>query len=101
MQGFELVGGRLHRVASRSSVLVAYRTSSGELVLCEMFLGSATKARHGAEVRRERGIEFFLHRAGRMTVVFWQEGRVTCVLASEGDAQALFRLAVAKAILRG
>jgi hypothetical protein len=39
-----------------------------------------------------------MYREGDVTVVFWQEGSVVCVLAANGDAGAAIKLAYAKAV---
>jgi hypothetical protein len=48
--------------------------------------------------RTAKGIEFLVYRQGEVSVIFWQEGEVVCVLAANGDAEAAFALAATKAV---
>jgi hypothetical protein len=46
----------------------------------------------------EAGIGFQVYEAERITLVFWLEGEVLCMLAGDGDREALVQLAFAKAM---
>ena len=44
------------------------------------------------------GIRFRIYRSGGVTLVFWQEGSVVCVLAADGDPEQAIQRAYAKAV---
>ena len=52
----------------------------------------------GAEERDHDGIRFIVYRRAGLTLVFWEEGTVVCVLASDGDPEEAVQLAYAKAV---
>jgi anti-sigma factor RsiW len=99
MMEYEVMGGSRHRVGGRPSALFAYRGPGANLLLCQMYLGRVDELRGELEVRRsEAGIDFYVYRVGEVTVVFWQEGDVACVLASDAPAERAMALAMAKAV---
>ncbi len=98
MMGYRLAGGRVHRLAGRTSALFAYENAGGERILCQMYRGEVGELPAPAEEREHNGIRFLIYRAGGLTLVFWQEGSVVCVLVAEGDAEAAIQLAYAKAV---
>ncbi|MGH7569158.1 MAG: anti-sigma factor family protein [Gemmatimonadales bacterium] len=98
MMGYRLRGGRLHRLAGRVSALFAYEGHAGERVLCQMYQGATSDLPSAAEEREHDGIRFRIYRSGGLTLVFWQEGSVVCVLAADGDPEAAIQLAYAKAV---
>lgn len=98
MMGFRLTGGRAHRLAGRPSAFYAYAGPDGSGVVCQMFQGTVAELPSAPETRTHDGITFRIYRVGATTLVFWQEGGVVCVLAADGDPEALVRLARAKAI---
>lgn len=98
MMRYELLGGRVHRMEGRQSALFAYRGADGRLVICQMYRGSATELPAGAETREHDGITFQVYREDGTTVVFWQEGDVVCVLASDAPSEDVIQLAFAKAV---
>ena len=53
------------------------------------------------DVRENDDIQFFVHRVGDLTVVFWQEGEVVCALVSDIDPEAVVALAFSKAMRVG
>lgn len=63
-----------------------------------MYEGQLADLPRSADVREHNGITFQVYRAGALTLVFWQEGTVICVLASDADAEAVIQLAYAKAV---
>lgn len=97
MMGYRLTGGQDHRIAGRRSALYAYAGSDGSRVVCQMYEGSLDELPPAADTREHDGIVFRVYRTGGITLVFWQEGDVVCVLASDGEAEALVLLAYAKA----
>jgi len=98
MMRYRLAGGRVHRVAGRPSALFAYTGPNAAPLICEMYGGSLAELPRAAEQRVHDGITFRVYRVGRMTLVFWQEGTVVCVLASEGNTDEVVQLAYAKAV---
>lgn len=60
---------------------------------------------YAVAVRRRRrehdGIPFQIYEAGELTLVFWQEGEVVCVLVGDGPPEAVIALALAKAMKAG
>ena len=98
MMRYELLGGRVHRMDGRQSALFAYRGADGRLVICQMYSGSVTELPAAAETREHDGITFQVYREGSTTVVFWQEGEVVCVLASDAPSEDVIQLAFAKAV---
>jgi anti-sigma factor RsiW len=99
MMNYALLGGRVHTVAGRPSAFFVYRGEEGRIVLCQMYEGTVEELRGGGERREHNGILFHIYRRGARTVVFWQEGRVTCVLTSDIAAEDVIQLAFAKAML--
>jgi len=99
MMGYRLEGGRVHRLAGRLSALFVYRGEGGKILVCEMYPGHPRELPGGAELRENKGIQFYVYRAGRTTTVFWQEGDVVCALSSDADTEEVIGLAFAKAIV--
>ncbi|MBM4270059.1 MAG: hypothetical protein FJ144_26235 [Deltaproteobacteria bacterium] len=97
MMGFHLLGGTVHEVAGQPSALFVYRTDSGRIVICQMFPGRIDDLPAGVEIRQEKGIEFRIFDRGGVTMVFWPEGGVVCVLAGDIAREELVQLAIAKA----
>jgi anti-sigma factor RsiW len=98
MMGYRLAGGRVHRLAGRRSALFAYQNDRGERLLCQMFEGAVAELPPPGQERDHDGIRFLVYRTAGLTLVFWQEGPVICVLVAEGDPEAAVQLAYAKAV---
>jgi anti-sigma factor RsiW len=98
MMGYQLVGGRLNRIEGRNSALFAYRDEDGRTIVCQMYEGQLEELPAAVEERENNGIRFRIYRVRDVTLVFWQEGAVVCVLASYGDPEEAIQLAFAKAI---
>jgi anti-sigma factor RsiW len=102
MMGYTLAGGRVHRVAGRDATLFAYRNAAGTDIVCVMYAGTLAELRGGAgaggEERVHEGIRFRVYRSGALTLVFWEEGDIVCVLVSVGDPDAVVQFAYAKAV---
>ncbi|HJS42163.1 MAG TPA: zf-HC2 domain-containing protein [Gemmatimonadales bacterium] len=102
MMGYRLSGGGVHRIAGpgrgRVSALYAYVGSRGDRVVCQMYEGTTAELPSGAEEREHDGIRFRIYRSGGVTLIFWQEGAIMCVLAADGDPEQAIQLAYAKAI---
>ncbi len=98
MMGYRLAGGRAHRLAGRASALFAYEKTDGQRVVCQMYEGRLAELPPRAEEREHDGIRFRIYHAAGVTLVFWQEGSVVCVLATDGDPEEAVQLAYTKAI---
>ena len=97
MMQYRLVGGRVHRLRGRPSALFVYRGPEGRVLVCQMYEGLLADLPRTDDVREHNGITFQVHRAGALTLVFWQEGGLVCVLASDAESEAVIQLAYAKA----
>ncbi len=98
MMGYRLVGGRTHVLGHRPSALFVYQDASGRALLCQMFEGTLAQVPAGGEAREHNGIAFRVYRSGALTLVFWQEGAVVCVLVSDAPTEEVLQLAYAKAV---
>jgi len=98
MMQYRLAGGRVHRVAGRPSALFAYTGPDAAPLICEMYGGPLAQLPRAAQQRVRDGITFRIYRVGGMTLVFWQEGAVVCVLASQRNTDEVVQLAYAKAV---
>lgn len=99
MMKYDLVGGRVHHLAGRSSALFVYRSEGNKLLLCQMYLGTETDLPKNAALHKHNGIPFYVYTRNGITTVFWPEGDVFCVLASDISADEVIALAFAKAML--
>ena len=98
MMQYQLVGGRVHRLGNRPSALFAYRGPEGRDLVCQMYEGRLDDLPRPDDVRAQDDIMFQVYRVGKLTLVFWQEGAVVCVLASDAESESVIRLAYAKAV---
>lgn len=99
MMNYSLVGGRVHKLVNRQSALFVYRGKEGQTLVCQMYPGKVTELLPiGAILRENKGIQFYIYSVDGVTVAFWQEGDVTCVLASDIATEEVIQLAFAKAM---
>lgn len=98
MMEIALEGARRHTLAGRPSGLYSYQTPTGARLVCQMYEGRLADLPPPESVRDENGFHFQVYTRGSVTVVFWQEGDLVCVLASELPAAEVVGLAVAKAM---
>jgi len=98
MMGYRLTGGRTHTLGLRPSALFVYRAAGGRELICQMYEGTLAHLPAGGEERTHNGIAFRIYRSGALTLVFWQEGAVVCVLASDAPTGEVIQLAYAKAV---
>jgi anti-sigma factor RsiW len=98
MMGYRVVGGRVHAVNGRPSALFVYEGEGGRLLLCQMFEGRLSELPPAETVREHNGIRFHVHHKDGLTMVFWQEGEVVCVLAAEIPSEEVIQLAFGKAV---
>ncbi len=97
MMNFTLRGGRVHEIDGRRSALFAYASAAGGHMVCQMYEGGLSELPDGFTLSELDGIEFRVYRRGAFTLVFWQEGPLVCVLASDGDPDEALQFARAKA----
>jgi hypothetical protein len=97
MMRYTLVGGHAHRHRSHATTIAVYQGEQGERLVCEMYAARPPSRRPIAR-RTHNGVVFTIYREGDVTMVFWDEGPVTCVLVSTIDPEALVQLAFAKAV---
>lgn len=98
MMNYTLTGGGLHRFGGRPSAVFAYRSADGRALLCQMYEGRLEDLPAPSDRRRQNDIEFLVYRERELTVVFWEESDVLCVLVADGDPEAAIQLAFAKAV---
>ena len=98
MMGYGLAGGRVQDLAGRPSALFAYRDANGVLMVCRMYLGVLAELPQPSRTLEHNGITFHVYERDGRTLVFWEEGDVVCVLASDAPAQAVIELSFAKAV---
>src|SRR5262249_57750763 len=97
MMGYRLVGGAEHRIAGRPSALFVYRRDDGHTVLCQMFAGRLPDLPVPYEQREHGGFTFRIYRRDGLTLAFWQEGEIVCVLVAVGDSRGPVEAAFARA----
>jgi hypothetical protein len=95
--GYRLAGGSVVGPAGRVRALFAYQGAGGDRMLCQMYEGTTGALADPAEVRTYDGIEFLVYRRGDLTLVFWQDGAVVCVLVADADPEQVIAFARAKA----
>jgi anti-sigma factor RsiW len=98
MMRYETVGGRVHDLAGRTSSLYTYRGPAGEALVCQMYEGRTDALPPGATELVRNGITFHVYERDGLTLVFWQEGDLVCILTGAGSPRAVIDLAVAKAM---
>ena len=98
MMGIPLEGGVRHVLDGRPSALYAYRTPSGARLVCQMYVGRLSDLPPPDNAIDNKGFHFQIYDRGGITVVFWQEGDLVCVLASDLPAGEVIALAFEKAM---
>lgn len=98
MMGWTLEGAVRRQVGARSHALYAYRSANGDRLVCQMYEGHLADLPAADETHRENGFDFHVYTRGGVTLVFWQEGELVCVLAADLPAAEVLALAVAKAM---
>lgn len=99
MMRYELEGGRAHRLGGRPSALFVYRGPGARTLVCQMYEGRLDELPPADEVREHSGFRFEIYSRPPVTLVFWQEGSVVCVLAGDFDGEEIVALAFEKAML--
>lgn len=98
MMSYRLLGGRVHKLATRTSAFFVYRGKNNAILVCQMYPGQVSALPTGAVERENKGIRFYVYRMKELTLTFWQEGAITCVLASDVNPEEVVQLAFAKAV---
>ncbi len=98
MMGWTIEGGLVGRAGNVPVAVYAYRSSTGAVLVCQMYPGRLTDLPVADEVRLENGFEFHIYGRDGTTLVFWQEDELVCVLAADVPAAEVIALAVAKAM---
>ncbi|MGD9904330.1 MAG: anti-sigma factor [Vicinamibacterales bacterium] len=98
MMGWTLEGGASRPFAGQPSALYAYRAADGRHLVCQMYEGQLAALPPADAVQRQNGFEFRVYTRDGVTLVFWQEGELVCVLASDLPAAEVVALATAKAM---
>jgi hypothetical protein len=101
MMGWRLEAGQVVSIAGRSAALYTYVRSDGERVVCQMFEGALGEIPASSDVRHHRDVAFQVYERDGVTLVFWQEGRIVCVLASRLSGAEVVALAFEKAMAPG
>jgi anti-sigma factor RsiW len=94
---YRLVGGRVQYLRGQPAALYVYRGPGNQVLICHMYIGTASELPAGSVERENRGIKFHIYQVKGVTTVFWQEGKVVCVLSSDIPAENVVQLAFAKA----
>jgi anti-sigma factor RsiW len=97
MMGYQLTGGSVQRQDGRIRALFAYESGGGDRMICQMFDGVTSALPSATEVRDYDGVQFLVYRLDDLTLVFWQDGPVVCVLVADGDPEQAIAFARAKA----
>jgi len=95
---YTAVGGQVRDLDGRPSALFVYRGPDGQALVCQMYEGRTGDLPRPARRLSRNGIDFLVYEREGLTLVFWQEGDVVCVLTGEGDPQTVVDLAIAKAM---
>jgi anti-sigma factor RsiW len=96
-KNYPLVGGRVQYLQSRRTEWVVYRGTNNEALVCQMYVGNVSELPAGAVEREHRGKKFHIYQIKGVTMVFWQDHKVVCVLISDMPAENVVQLAFAKA----
>ena len=98
MMNFQLVGGSKHRLAGGPSAAFVYSGPERLRILCQMFRGKIEDLPKTDDIREHDGIRFYSYQVNCVSMTFWREGNVICVLASMGSLEEVVALAFAKAV---
>jgi anti-sigma factor RsiW len=98
MMGYRLAGGRVLTDGRRKRAFFVYRGEGNKILACQMYEGDVRDLSGAPEIRRHGDFTFLVYRAKNQTQVFWQEGKVACVLVSDIPSEEVVQLAFAKAM---
>ena len=95
---YRLVGGRVQHLRNQPAALYVYRGPGNQVLICHMYVGTASELPAGSLERQNRGIKFHVYQVKGTTMVFWQDHKMVCVLISDMPVENVVQLAFAKAI---
>lgn len=98
MMKFQVAGGRVRDLGGRPVSFFVYQGPAGRILVCDMFRGQIAELPQRAALRQHNGIDFHVYERDGVTMVFWKEGPVICVLTARGDPEEVIQLAFAKAV---
>ena len=96
-KNYPLVGGRVQDLQSRQTEWVVYRGPNNQDLVCQMYVGNVSELPTGSVERQHRGKKFYVYDVKGVTMVFWQDRKVVCVLISDMPTESVVQLAFAKA----
>lgn len=96
-KNYPLVGGRVQYLKSRRTEWVVYRGPNNQQLVCQMYVGNVSELPAGSVEREHRGKKFRVYQVKGVTMVFWQDRKVVCVLISDMPTENVVQLAFAKA----
>ena len=96
-KNYPLVGGRVQDLQSRATEWVVYRGPNKQDLVCQMYVGNVSELPRGSVEREHRGKKFYVYNVKGVTMVFWQDRKVVCVLISDMPTESVVQLAFAKA----
>jgi anti-sigma factor RsiW len=96
-KNYPLVGGRVQYLQSLRTEWVAYRGPNNQDLVCQMYVGNVSELPVGSLEREHRGKKFHIYRVKGVTMVFWQDRKIVCVLISDMPTENVVQLAFAKA----
>ena len=94
---YRLVGGRVQYLQRQRTEWVVYRGRNNQALVCQMYVGNVSELPVGFVEREHRGKEFHVYEVNGVTMVFWQDRKVVCVLISDMPAEDVVQLAFVKA----
>jgi len=97
VKNYPLVGGRVQDLQSRQTEWVVYRGPNNQDLVCQMYVGNVSELPTGSVERQHRGKKFYVYDVKGVTMVFWQDRKVVCVLISDMPTESVVQLAFAKA----
>lgn len=92
-----VLAGGIIREERGIRALFAYAGPNDDRMICEMYEGVTGDLPVGAEIREFAGKQFYIYRVDDLTLVFWQDGEVVCVLVMDGDPERAIFFARVKA----
>ena len=97
LEGYVYQGGCITKKPECDYATFAFVNEAKEVVTCQMFPGRLEKMTGTFEHRIQRGKDFMIAREGCITMTFWQDGDMICVISTDGNEEESIQLAVNKA----
>jgi anti-sigma factor RsiW len=97
-KNYPLVGGRVQYLQSHRTEWVVYRGPDNQDLVCQMYVGNVSELPVGSVEREHRGKKFHIYQVKGVTMVFWQDRKMVCVLISDMPTENVVQLAFAKAM---